>query len=274
MRTPSFLAVALLLASSAARAQTPEADLTAVADHGKRMTLPQNQLYLQAFLPMNLSSGAEFEPTSLPPDVWYGVTKELTLGITHSRHAADGFFGGPGAGICFVGEDSGCPNVIANTAVQGRYHLPVEQLPVAAEGGLVISSYDPFELALKAGVVGRWDAGKLSASFGLNMFFGLSGRTTGEGMAEVTSNGEVVNLPITVTYAVTPALSLGGQTGVGLPLQETADTYFVPLAAGGRYMVTSKIHADLIFSFPLLISGAEENGLDVRVLTLGGGYVF
>lgn len=245
------------------------------ADDGRRMTLPAKQLYVQAFLPINLTTDAAFQPVSLAPDVWYGFNKDLTLGVTHSRHASDGFFGGPGAGLCFVGEDNGCPNVIANTAIQGRYHLPVEQLPLAAEGGLVIGSYDPFELALKLGVVGRYEVDdKLTASFALNVFFGLSGRTTGEGMAEVTSNGETINLPISVTYAVTPQLSVGGQTGVGLPLQETGDTYFVPLAAGARYLVTPKIHADLIFSLPFLISGAELNGFDVRVLTLGGGYAF
>lgn len=275
MRTPLLSVIAATLATTTARAESPEAAGATVADHGQRMTLPERQLYLQAFVPINLSTDAAFQPVSLAPDVWYGFNKDLTLGLTHSRHAADGFFGGPGAGLCFVGEDNGCPNVIANTAIQARYHLPVEQLPLAAEGGLVISSYDPFELALKLGAVGRYDIGELTASFALNVFFGLSGRTADDGMGgEVTANGETINLPISVTYAVTPELSVGGQTGLGLPLQNTGDAYFVPLAVGGRYLVSPKIHADLVFSLPFLISGAEPNAFDVRVLTLGGGYVF
>ena len=49
----------------------------------------------------------------------------------------------------------------------------------AAEGGLVFRSYDPFALALKVGVVGRWQRKAISVLFGLNLFAGLSERDAG-----------------------------------------------------------------------------------------------
>jgi hypothetical protein len=269
---------AIALASPALAQDDEAADATVTSDaSAARMTLPEQQLYIQAFLPMNLSTDAAFKPVSFAPDIWFGVNSDLTVGLTHSRHAADGFFGGPSAGLCFQAEEDGCIDPVNGTGLQGRYQIPVDKVPVplAAEAGLFVGGLDPFALALKLGVVGRKDLNKLTALFGLNLFFGLTSRTIDDGMGtEVTTNGETINLPITVMYAVTPELSLGGQTGAVLPLQNTADTYAIPLAVGGRYMVSSKIHADLIFSLPALVTGAEVSGFDVRVLTLGGGYIF
>jgi len=242
-----------------------------------RMTLPEMQLYIQAFLPINLTTDVAFKPVSIAPDIWFGLMKDLTVGLTHSRHAADGFFGGPSAGLCFQGDMDGCPDPLNATALQARYHIPDDKVPIplAAEGGLVFSSFDPFAISLKLGAVGRWEKDKLTALFGLNFFLGLSSRTADDGMGnEITTNGETINLPITVMYAVMPKLSVGGQTGVVLPLQNTGDTYAIPFSLGGRYLVTPKIHADLIFALPVLISGGPISGFDGRVLTLGGGYIF
>lgn len=243
-----------------------------------RMTLPEQQLYIQAFLPINLGTDAAFKPVSFAPDVWFGLKKDITVGLTNSRHAADGFFGGPSAGLCFQSEEDGCPDPLNATGLQVRYQIPDDKVPIplAAEGGLFVRTFDPFAMALKLGAVGRYEVDKLTALFGLNIFFGLTSRTVDDmmTMTEVTTNGETINLPLTVMYAVTPELSVGGQTGVILPLQNTGDAYAIPFALGGRYMVTPKIHADLIFSLPVLISGADPSGFDGRVLTLGGGYIF
>jgi hypothetical protein len=230
--------------------------------------LPEKQVYLQVFLPINLSTDAAFQPVSLAPDLWLGVKPKLTLGLTHSSHASTGFFGGAGAGICFVGEDNGCAEVLSNTALQVRYALPVKKLALAAEGGLVFRSYDPLAVALKVGVVGRWQRKALSVLFGLNLFAGLSERDT-------TGNKEILHVPITAMYALNDKAAVGVQTGIGLPFADTGDLYFVPLAVGGRYMVNRKIHVDLIFSLPFLASGVDAiNGFDSRVLTLAGGYSF
>ncbi|MBT8493393.1 MAG: hypothetical protein KJO07_10085, partial [Deltaproteobacteria bacterium] len=152
-------------------------------------------------------------------------------------------------------------------ALQVRYALPVEALPLAVEGGLVARSYDPFALALKVGVVGRWERKALSVLFGLNLFAGLSERDAG--------NKEVINIPITAMYALNAKAAVGLQTGISLPFEDAGDFYRVPVALGGRYMVTPKAHVDLIFTLPFLLSGIEPiNGVDSRVLTLAGGYAF
>lgn len=281
------VAATLVLATGSAVAQTDGVDgadaTVSTKKSAARMTLPEQQLYIQAFLPINLSSDSSFKPVSFAPDIWFGVKKDITVGLTHSRHAADGFFGGPGAGLCFNGEDEdamtdACPDVLNATGIQARYQLPDDKVPVplAAEAGIFTRSFDPFALALKLGAVGRWEKDKLTALFGLNIFFGLTSRSIDDGMgAEVTTNGETINLPLTVMYAVMPKLSVGGQTGVVLPLQATGDTFAIPFNLGGRYLVTPQIHADLIFSLPVLITGQDGGGgFDGRVLTLGGGYVF
>jgi len=237
------------------------------------MVLPEKQVYLQVFVPISLSTDAVFKPVSLAPDLWIGVKPKLTVGLTHSSHASTGFFGGFANGICFVGEDNNCPHVLSNTALQVRYALPVKTLALAAEGGLVFRAYDPFTIALKAGVVGRWQRKALSVLFGLNLFAGLNERDPDA--AGNPGNKENLNIPITALYAVTAKAAVGVQTGIGLPLEDTGDFYFVPLALGGRYMVTRKANVDLIFTLPFLLSGNDElSGADIRVLTLAGGYAF
>lgn len=238
-----------------------------------RMTLPAGRALLQGYLELNLSSDLVGKPISLAPDLWYGVNDDITVGLVHSSHATTGFFGGAGDGICFVSEEDGCPEVLQNTAVAGRYHLTSEPVALAADAALVVRQLDPFQLALKAGVVGKWQSGAISALFAANLFVGVTEREVDGGvMVEAGANKEDINLPVAVMYALSPELSLGVQTGVFLPLSETADTYLIPLSLGARYMVSPQISVDALFSFPALIGGPEETGADFRVLTLGAGY--
>lgn len=51
-------------------------------------------------------------------------------------------------------------------------------------------------LSLKLGAAARWQRGKLAVNVVPNLFVGLSDRSHG--------NRELLNVPVSVTYAVTP----------------------------------------------------------------------
>jgi hypothetical protein len=239
------------------------------------VTLPKGRVLLDAYLEMNLVSGAEFKPFSLSPDVWYGVTDDITVGLVHSAVGGSGFIGGVGESLCLAGTGGGCADVYHNFGVDARYKLKTGNLAYAAEGGLYVAAFDPdFVMAVKLGAVARWQQGKIAAEVSPNLFIGVTGRTVGEGATEVTVNGEVLNLPITGLYEITPKISAALQLGAVVPFENTGDTYRIPLSIGGHFAVNESINVNLAFSLLAVAGGGSATGFDARTLTLGGTYAF
>jgi hypothetical protein len=280
-KTSTFVCVAVgaTLASLPAAAQSdtePEAVSSSPAgpEGVDSVTLPKGRVLLDAFFEINLVSGAEFKPFSLSPDVWYGATDDLTVGLVHSAVGSSGFIGGAGESLCLAGTGGGCADVYHNVGVDVRYKLKSGTLAYAAEGGLYVLAFDPFELAAKLGLVARWQSGKIAAELSPNVLVGLTNRTVTEGMVDVTVNGEILNLPITALYAITPKIAGALQVGVVLPFENTADTYRIPLSIGGHYQVNESINVNLAFSLPAVAGGGSGTGFDFRTITLGGSYAF
>jgi hypothetical protein len=65
-----------------------------------QLTMPKGKLLVDAFVELNLSKDNAFKPVSISPDVWYGVTNDLTLGLVHSSIGATGVIGGVGDALC------------------------------------------------------------------------------------------------------------------------------------------------------------------------------
>jgi hypothetical protein len=275
----SVAALLLLVTSGAARAQSegtefelalPQSDPT---KERLRMTLPEGRLLVQAYIQMSLSSDLVLKPLSLSPDVWYGLTEDLSLGLAHSAAGTGGLYGGAGTSLCLTGEDNGCLDVYRNVALLGRYSLLDTGVGLAAQGGLVIGALDPFTLSVQLGVAGRWEMAPIAVVFQPSILIGITER---EGVMDVGGNTEVITLPVAAMFDVMPELSVGLQTGVSLRLDDIGNTWVVPLSLGGRYLVTPAIWAELVFSLPAVVQGAdtELGAFDTRTLTLGGGTVF
>ena len=255
-------------------AQSQDEGAAAEVTEERQMTLPAGRAFVQVFAEINLSADLALKPLSIAPDLWYGVSDELTVGLVHSGRGATGFFGLPGNGLCLTGADNGCPDVYHNVGIDARYHFYRSGgITAAADGGLFARSFDPFALALKVGATGRWQSGQLAVDLAPSIFAGLTERDPeGAVDVEVTSNKEVFLLPVTAIYAVTPQLGAAVQAGVQVPFEETGDAWTFGLAIGAQYLVTEQVSADLAFSLPLLAGGPDGTGADARVLTLGVGY--
>lgn len=249
---------------SVARADTPE---PAAADDGvNSLTLAKGKLLLDASVEINLSDGGVFKPFSISPDLWYGVNDDITVGLVHSAHGTTGFMGGVGTSLCLSGTSGFCSSVYPNVGIDVRYRLKPSGFSWAADGGLyILNTSDPFLFAVKLGVVGRWQSGKLAIEGAPNLFIGLTERDRG--------TKETLNIPITGLYTVAPKIALILQTGFALPLEAIGDGYAIPLSLGANYAVNDNFNASLALSFPALISAAN-GGLDFRTITLGGTYAF
>src|SRR5262245_40262487 len=88
------------LAQTSDEPPAPPVDAPPAGPVGERVVLPAKRLYARAALEIELSSGTAGDPVSLAPDVYYGVTPELTVGLLHSALARTGVMGGTGSSLC------------------------------------------------------------------------------------------------------------------------------------------------------------------------------
>jgi hypothetical protein len=275
----SVFVLLLLAHAGAAHAQSqggeytlglPESDPT---KERLRMTLPKGRVLVQGFVEMNLSTDLAFKPVSLSPDVWYGVTDDINVGLAHSSNAIGGFFGGFGGSLCLTGDENGCDGVYRTVGLLGRYNLIDTGLGLAVHGGLLVSDIDPFKFGIQVGVAGRWEYDPIAVVFQPSIYVGLTER---EDVNGVSGNGELITLPVAALYDVMPELAVGLQTGVTLGLDDVASQWTLFLSLGGRYEVAPGIWADLAFSLPAVATGQEEGpgAFDTRAITLGGGTIF
>ena len=93
------------------------------------------------------------------------------------------------------------------------------------------------------------------------------------GGVSATFNRDTLFLPGTAMYTLNPMITLAAQIGFVLPLEDTGDTYVIPLSVGAFYKVNDQVNVTAAFSLPRLIA-ASSGGIDVRTITLGGSYAF
>lgn len=277
-KIPTLACVVVCVTLSTARADTePETEAEAAAapstPGGAQLTLPTGRVLLDASFSFNLADGAIFKPFSLSPDLWYGATSDITVGLVHSGRAASGFIGSTGTALCLAGSAGSCADVYPGFGVDVRYRLKNGGFAWAADGGIYVRHFDPFQLAIKVGAIGRWSSGKLAIELLPNLFFGVTNRDAAV-MGTSTGNKEVIDLPVTALYDVTAKIALALQVGAVLPLQATGDTYQIPLSIGGHYHVNESLNVNLAFSLPAVAGGGTNTGFDARTLTLGGTYAF
>jgi hypothetical protein len=244
----------------------PAAEATATTgDGGDQLTLPKGRLLLATYVGINLNEVAK--PFSISPDVWYGVTDDITVGLIHSAVGASGVLGGVNTSLCLAGTGGGCANIYSNVGADVRYKLKNGMLAYAIDGGVFVADVnaDSITLAAKLGVAARWHSGPLAVETQPNVFIGLTNRAA--------ANEEVVALPATGLYTVAPKIDVAGQVAIVLPIADVGNLYFVGLSVGAFYHVNESLNASLAFSLPRLIA-ASGGGADARTLTLGGTYAF
>jgi hypothetical protein len=242
------------------------------ADGAEQLTLPKGRLLLDAFFGINLSTDQVLKPFSLSPDVWYGATDEITVGLVHSAVGRSGFIGiGVNDSLCLAGTADGCADLYSGVGVDVRYKLKSAMngvLALAVDGGVyALHLTDPTVIAVKLGVSARWRQGPLAIELQPNVFVGATERND-------LTNADTLNLPVTALYTIAPKLDVGGQLGFLVPFESTADTYAILLAFGGFYQVNESLNLNLAFSLPNLVGGRAGTGIDARTLMLGGTYAF
>ncbi len=229
----------------------------------RSVTVPAGVIWIEVPLLINLSTDAVGKPVALPLDVFYGVTNDIQVGITHQL------------GLCFTGTDNGCYKFYNDIGFDFLYRFLRGDVDLAAHAAIPISAFSPeFLLGLQLGVSGRvvLANGKAAILFDPSLTIAITKRSVdiGEGVS-VRLNQDILHIPVRVAFQATPQLAVGLETAFGGPLDGFGDAFTGSLGIFGFYNINKNVDAFLEFAFTNLYGKhpGGEGAADGRILIVG-----
>jgi hypothetical protein len=238
------------------------------------LTLPRGLLEITAPLGVSLSSGAGGEPTFLNPSLSYGVSDQLTVGLRHFL------------GMCFSGDDGGCPNFYNDLSLDALYALVTSgRLRIAAGAALSLAPIsDPTAVSGEVRLPIKFGGPSLAFVLSPTLSFGLNERDDGPKRypvtfnagtydviipAETAPNREVLRVPLTLQLQPGPNLAVLVGTSVDgaldPPVGTFSDVYRVPFMFGAVLATSASLDLGAVLTFPDLLG--QDGTADDRFLT-------
>jgi hypothetical protein len=240
------------------------------------LVLARGELDARLTLDINLEPNQLGHSTSLAPDLWVGVTSELTVGVVHSYVSVDRF--ATGATLCVVHQDVlGCESTYHNVGVDARYGVMEGDLAVAPRVRAWIRELEPFKPALTFGALVRWTRGRFALTADPYLQLGLAN----------TDRGNRHELWLPLAFSVQPlarwelALHTGWDSMLGRYLdldgerKLITDAWHVPVAFATRVAATPHVDVGAILGFSRLLgpqNTAKERALFFTVAWRGAAF--
>jgi len=199
---------------------------------------------------ISLSDNRVAEPIFIAPHLYWGVSDDLTLGISHQ------------VGLCL----NECGDVYNDVGFDLLLWLTgSDNLDLSLHAGIPIRSFDPFFLGVQAGVLGRVNIGRITAFvFDPFLYIGFSERDRG--------NREVLYLPFWFYFQASRVVVPFVGSGVAGPLDGFGDDFRLPLEGGVLFQASNDV--DLGFSFRFEDLGGPNGAADFRTLYFLGRFRF
>jgi hypothetical protein len=226
-------------------------------------TLHQGTISVDGDLVIGLSKGNAWQPVQIIPNLYYGVSNELTAGFANNTNAEifQAVSAPGGRGLCLSGSSNGCAHVYNSFSLDALFSfMRSSTLDLAAHGG-VDFVLDPFLLSLRLGVKAKAGLGPLAIVFDPSLNIGLIKRY---------ENKEVLQVPLRVGIMATRQLNVGVSVALNGQLDGFGNVYTVPLGAGAMFALNGAVDLRAQFAFDNL---AGKNGsADFRTLSVGAAY--
>lgn len=219
---------------------------------------PAGQLWIRTLVGINASKGGFAKPFSIAPDVFYGVSDKLQVGLVHNGPLGWQTF--PGSGLCLAGDKNGCAKVYNNVGFDALYSLMNGSTDLSFHGAVYLAPLDPMAVAVTLGV-----AGKLHINDTMALFFDPA-LQIGVTKRDVGNNKERLYLPVEFQFQLQPQLALVAFTAIWGSLDGFGDSYVIPLGLGAFYNVNEMIDVGGRFSFDNLLG--NNSSADVRSISL------
>lgn len=251
------------------------------ADLDRPLGLGPGMFELRTTLAADLSDGEAFRTVSFAPDLYYGVTERLSIGVVHTHfatltpepdevspaglgaHAPTAPVVQPGDGLCL---GDGCARVYDNAGVDVRLALGAMRgrIQLRAHAGMEAANFDPLRLGGRVGLTGRIRAGPAALLVDASVRVGLLRREVG--------NDDVLSLPVALVLQATPSIVVELASGVYGPLTEVRAGARVPATLGLLYAVSSALDLGASVGFPALLGGDAAPGGSARAATSFAAY--
>jgi hypothetical protein len=233
------------------------------------VTLRERVVAAHVAIEMSLSSGTVMKPASVAPDVSYGVSDDLTIGIIHSGSALTGFRGSAGWGVCVTettsATDLNCHTRYTAGGLEALYNIGRGSAALALDAGVIWSAFEPsVHTDLKLGLKLKMTEGNVFAWFSPNVWLALDDRYD-----RVVAHEHQLFLPLSVWIKPIAPLAVGIGTGVKGPLASFGDRLSIPIGALVQYSFEPRISVGASFVFgKLLGSEALDPGIASRVVQI------
>ena len=217
--------------------------------------------------------GGFARPINVPIDSYFGITDDITVGVSHSRGTMNGV--GPYRllrGLCLT---EGCDYLAVargsegtardeqraydNASADALYRLVGGGFEVAAHGGLDLDSIFDLILALRVG-------GLVKIPLGGDMVLATDPRLSVY-LSRRRTNPDLLNVPLALQFLTGAGVLWGLQTGVEGELTDFVASFTGWLGVYGAIPVNEKIEAFAMITLPDLF--APAGGHKARVLVLG-----
>lgn len=190
---------------------------------------------------INASEGQTFgKPVGIAPHFYWGVSREVTLGITHDW------------GICL-----GCDRIYNDAGfafLWGLVSSPRFELDLHLRAAAW--SLDPFRMAMGGGVIGRYDLSPMaSLVFDPNVMIG------------VTYKGATLSLPAWFFFQPSPSVAPFVGAGFYGDVEGFFGNFAIPVEGGVMFTASSQVDIGAIFRFyNLLGHGGSMDGREIGML--------
>src|SRR5262245_6657358 len=246
-------------------AATPAPAATAAGP--ANITLRQGGIGIDGDIAVGMAKDAAGKPISIVPNVYYGVTDVLSVGLA-SNPGSEIFQNAVAKGLCLSGTADGCPKVYNNVSLDALFSfMRSGTMDIGAHGGLDTAFGADTLLGVRVGVKGRILTGPLVLTLDPSLYIGANKR-------DAAGNKEKLGVPVRVGFMATPQLNIGLSTGIFGPLSGFGDGYTVPVGVGGVFAINNMLDVRAQFVFTNLL-GKEFPGIgraDVRSLSIGAAY--
>ena len=210
--------------------------------------LEDGQVRAELTLEVSLATNPFGRPTSLAPDLWWGVTPRLTLGLIHSHASVDQI--DAGASFCLRDAELGCDRTYRGSGLDARYLVLDGPVEVAPRLRALVRGTDPFEPAITVGALARWRHGTFAIVGDPYLQLGLANRGAG--------NRAQLWLPLYGQWSPLCAWTFAVHTGWNSELATIRDGWHIPLALSARVAATSFLDIGVEAGFSTLL-GPQNN---------------
>jgi hypothetical protein len=140
----------------------------------RSLVLERNQIEAALTVEVALTERSMGTPIAIAPDVWFGATNEITVGVIHSSPSVDRI--DARSTLCLRQSDATCDGTYQGSGVDVRYRASDRVVPRMR---FLLRDTDPWKPATTVGALTRWSRGRFSITADPYFRFGLANTEKG-----------------------------------------------------------------------------------------------